>query len=124
MDVPPDKLRTAAIVQLVVGIVDLTVGAWIAVFMWTCISGICTLGMCPIGGLLGIFIYPIGLFELIAGIVGLSNPRSGAQLMKIAGGLGLLGILFGSLSSSIGGLIVLLQLSSPEVKAYLEQKPI
>lgn len=117
---PPDKLKTAAIVQLVVGLIDLTIGWWLAAVAWTCISGVCTLGMCPIGGFLGFLVIPIGMLEIASGIVGLTNPKGGGVLMKIAAFVGMGGILLGSVSSCVGGVIALLQLQDPEVKAFLE----
>jgi hypothetical protein len=120
MENPPDQLKTAAIVQLVGGLIDLVVGAWIASFIWTCISGVCTLGMCPIGGLLGLLVVPLAILEIISGIVGLTNPKSAGMIMKITSFLSMGGILLGSISSLVAGVIVFMQLSNPEVKAYLE----
>lgn len=139
MDNPPDKLKNAAIAQLIVGLIDFFVTGWVLFFVLgtvgtiagTVLGGVCTLlsmGLCPCGyfmpflgfaGFLGWLAIPLGILEIIAGIVGLTNPRSGGSLMKIVAFLGCGSLLFGSLPSVIGGGLVLMFLGDDEVKAYL-----
>ena len=129
----PEKVRTLAIVQLVTGIIDVFFGWALATCLWyigatacTAVTGICTAGMCPIGivAYLGTFaaflILPIGLLEIVAGILGLTNPKQIPILPKIASVAGLVGLLFGGLTSAVGGGVAMYLLLDPEVKGFLE----
>lgn len=140
MDAPPDKLKNAAIVQIISGLVNIFITSWVAstvlVGVFTMggtliglIVGICTMGFCPIGiitpclgfiGFAGFLAVPLGILELITGIVGLSNPKTGGSFMKITAVLEILGILIGALPGAIAGGVVLMFLSDDQVKAYLE----
>lgn len=124
----PEGLRVAAIVQIVVGVVDVSVG-WVLASTMLGMAGclltspcLC-LGIPPPGtmcGMLGYLVLPLGVFEVVAGAVALNDPRTGVPLLKIASVLGICSVLFGALPSLIGGFIVQLQLQSPEVKGWLE----
>ena len=139
MDAPPDKLKNAAIVQIISGLVNIFITSWLvsgmAVTLFTVggtmigiICGVLSMGLCPIGiitpclgllGFAGFLAVPLGILELIAGIVGLTNPKSGGMFMKIAAVFEILGILIGALPGAIAGGLVLMFLSDDQVKAYL-----
>ena len=141
MDAPPDKLKNAAIVQIISGLVNIFITSWvvssIAVTVLTVggtmcgvIVGVITLGLCPIGlitpclgflGFAGLLAVPLGIIELIAGILGLTNPKSGGTFMKVAAVLEVLGLLIGALPGAIAGGLVLMFLSDDQVKAYLAE---
>ena len=126
MDDVPAKLKTAAIVQLVVGLVDLTVGWVLVTTLWGCFGGACltlTMGLCPVGycsWALGFLIIPVGILEVAGGILGLTNPKSAGTIMKIASFVGMGALLAGSITSAVGGIVAFLQLGDPDVRAYLE----
>lgn len=130
---PPDNLKYAAIAQIAGGAVDMLFGWWIAMTMWTmfgsifgsilvaCTGGICFIGAClPALGFAGFLIIPASLMQIVAGVVGMVNPKGGAMFMKIAAGLGLLALPLGGLGTAIGSGVSLYFQTRPEVKAYLE----
>lgn len=128
MPVPPPGVRAAAITSLMIGLVDLALGwllasmAWGAVgclFTWPC----ALTGLPPPGlycGCLGYLIVPIGILEIVSGIVALSQPTSGARLLNVSSALGISGFFFGGLSSGIGGVVVQMLLRDEEVANWLE----
>lgn len=133
MDNPPDKLKNAAIAQLIVGLIDFFITGWVLSFVLGAAGSVLgtiltfiTLGICPLTwflpciGFFGFLAIPLGVLEVISGIVGLTNPRSGGTLMKIVAFLGCGSLLFGSLPSVVGGGVVLMLLGDADVKAYLE----
>jgi hypothetical protein len=131
MDTPsPQKLQVAAVTQIVVGAIDMLVGWWLASMVGLCAGSALTspcmcIGLPPIGamcGMLGFAVIPIGVFELIAGIVGLTNPKTGATVLKISSIFGIAGLLVGSVTSALAGVITLIMMRDPEVTAYLEGK--
>src|SRR4051812_41171223 len=132
MNQPPEQLRNAAIVQIVGGVIDLLIGWFLASCVWS-IGGtlvgtvltVCTLGMCPVGmlcsfgGFFGFLIIPLGILEIISGVVGLTSPQSAGTLMRITAALGVAGLLLGSVTSLVSGATVLMMMRSADVRGYL-----
>lgn len=133
MDAPPDKLKYAAIAQIISGLVNIFITSWVvctAVQFGGALCGtvlmVVTFGLCPVGylvgclGYLGFLAVPLGVIEIIAGILGMTNPKSGGTMMKITAILEIVGILIGALPGAVAGGLVLMFLSDDQVKAYLE----
>ena len=124
---PPQKLKNAAIIQLVGGIIDLLFGWGLASMVGGCLGTIITSPCMCIGipapgalcGMLGFLVIPIALLELGSGIYGMTNPKAAGGMMKIVSFIQMGGLLTGSLTSAIGGVVAYMQLADPEVTAYL-----
>lgn len=120
---PPPQIKQAAILQIVSGVITMTVMACTA---WLTIGGVlavCTFFLGGLGGICGLValvLMPIGLFEVISGIYGLTNPENAAPVMKICSYVEVVGLLFGGLSTALAGGVALTMLSQPEVTAYIE----
>jgi hypothetical protein len=132
MEAPPDKMKYAAIAQIISGLVNIFVTSWVVCTMVQLGGAVCgsvlmvvTLGLCPVGyfvgclGYLGFLAVPLGIVEIIAGILGLTNPKSGGTMMKITAILEIAGLLIGALPGAVAGGLVLMFLSDDQVKAYL-----
>lgn len=121
----PERLKTAAIMQLVSGLINVFVMTWIASFTLGLAGSICTLGFGgQFCGFLACFLAPIGLFEIVAGAMGMTNPRDGARVMRIASFVEMASLLAGGIPSAIIGFLVLQWMGEPEVAAYLESEPL
>lgn len=125
----PGKLTGTAVTQLVSGLVNLFVMWWLGgmVVGLGCgaASGVVTLGMCPFGGLCGFvpwLLIPLGVFELVGGIIGLANPKGGGKMLRIVAFAELAGVLVGGFGSLVAGGLSLFLLSDGEVKAFLEER--
>lgn len=123
----PEKLKTTAILQVVSGALNLMIMWWVVSMTAGLVGGVCTgiitLGACPIGvvcGLPGYLLIPIGIFELVAGIMGLTNAGSAGKVMRVAAWVELASLLVGGLLSAAAGVFGLLQFKEPEVVGYLE----
>jgi hypothetical protein len=126
---PPQAVKTAAIIQLISGVVTLFIAmplAWFAVasaatlftvvtFGFGALCGFCTWGTC--------LLIPVGFAEIVIGIIGLSNPAAAAPLQRPLAYVELVGLLFGGFTCAIAGGIVLSQLSNPEVEMWRAQLP-
>ncbi len=125
----PSQLKTASIVQLIAGLVNFFFVGWMASFFWGGMGGtittICTLGMCPIGGLcgfVGCLIAPIAIAEIASGAMGLSNPEEAGGLQKIVAFLEVASLLIGNPVAVIAGAVVLFMLNNDEVTEYMEAR--
>ena len=125
----PEKLKTAAIVQLVSGLVNVFMMAGFAFFALSTLGGIvttiCTLGLFPVGwccGFLGLLLMPVGLVEIVAGVLGLTNNPSAGKVIGMTVYLEMASLLCGGIGSAIAGFVVRGMLSDPEVVAFLESR--
>jgi hypothetical protein len=87
------------------------------------VLGICTFFIGGLGAICGIFAFllvPVGIFEIVSGIIGLTNPKAGVKIMQICSYVEMGSILLGGLSTAIAGGVAMAMLNNPEVKAYIE----
>jgi hypothetical protein len=122
MDVP-QPLKNAAIAQLVSGLVNWFIMGFLVYLVSGTVLAICTFwagGLGGICGLWGCLLVPIGIFETVCGVMGLTNPKGAGQLMKIASYVEMASILAGGLPAAVVGFLVQKWLAEPEVVAYLE----
>jgi hypothetical protein len=123
MTQPPAQIQQTAILQLISGLVTMTMMACISYLTIGTVAAICTFFLGGIGAVCGIVAFalvPIGIFEIVSGILGLTNPEKAGQVMKICSYVEIAAILFGGLSTAIAGGVSAALLNNPEVKAYLE----
>ncbi len=117
---PPAQIKQTAILQLISGILTMTIMMCVSWTTLSTVSAICTFGLLPICGLFSFILVPIGIFEIVSGILGLTNPRSAGPVMKICSYIEMGSILFGGVSTAIAGGVAMSMLSNAEVTAYLE----
>lgn len=132
----PVQYKTAAIAQIVSGVVNmLLMAAVISVTLsgvfgtigLTCgtilLSAACPAGcigwLMPACGLWGLVLLPIGFAEVMAGVYALTEPRKGAPFVRGVAVLELVSVLFGGLPSAVVGGCVLMLLGDPKVALYL-----
>ena len=124
MDEKPQKLQMIAIIQLVSGLLNMAVMSRLSMTIIRTLSGICTAVTMGIGVVTMICMFfplaliPIGIFELVCGIMGLANPQTSRTMQTIGAITEIVAILFGGLISLVAGIVVLVMLKDPEVKAY------
>ncbi len=124
-DDTPQSLKTAAIIQLVSGLVNLLM-PMVAGFGWSLFAGVCSTFTCGVGSVLGFcslgacLLWPLSIAEIVGGGLTLANPRQGAPIMKVVAMLEMVSILFSGFVSFIAGIVVWRMLSEPEVAGYLE----
>jgi hypothetical protein len=117
----PSNLKAAAILQLVSGLITTTVMCFLSYFTIGMIGGLCTFFIGGLGAICGIVAWaliPIGIFEIVSGIVGLANPKAGAPIMKVCSFVELGSILVGGLTTAIAGGVVMALLRNPEIEAW------
>ncbi|MFT4624728.1 MAG: hypothetical protein ACI8PZ_003388 [Myxococcota bacterium] len=127
---PPSQFKSVAVMNLIAGVLNLSVGLGIAFTIWGVIGavgGSClalvTLGLCPIGFLvmfIPILLVPVALIELVVGIVGLAAPDSIKGVMRFVPFLQLPCVLLGDLVSPIVAVVSIMMLKDPQVKAYIQ----
>jgi len=123
MDDVPANIKSTAILQLVSGIITVTFMACVSYMTIGTVMALCTFwafGLGGICGLAGLLLVPVGIFEIVSGIIGLTNPKGGAKIMQICSYVEIGAILLGGLSTAIAGGVAMTMMSNPEVKAYLE----
>jgi len=123
MDDVPANIKSTAILQLVSGIITVTFMACVSYLTIGTTLAVCTFfigGLGGICGLVGLLLVPVGIFEIVSGILGLTNPKAGAKVMQICSYVEMGSILLGGLSTAIAGGVALAMMNNPEVKAYLE----
>ncbi len=123
----PDAVRTLGLVNLVGGLANATLGGLLAStvlsFGGAVCTGMCTMGFCPFGGVLGVFgflVMPLGLVEAAIGLATLVSPESARPLLRLLPYTQLAAILLGDVISPILGMVGLALTRDPEVTAYLE----
>jgi len=118
----PEQLRTAAILQLTSGLVNWFIMSAVMYFGLGCTAAACTFWIGGAGGLCGLWgclLIPVGIFEFIVGIMGLTNPKPAGGLMKVVAYPEMASLIFGGLPAAIVGVIVYGWLNNPDVVAYL-----
>lgn len=123
MDEVPANIKSTAILQLVSGIITVTMMACLSYLTIGTVLAICTFfigGLGGICGLVGLLLIPVGIFEIVSGIIGLTNPKTGAKIMQICSYVEMGSILLGGLSTAIAGGVAMAMMNNPEVKAYIE----
>ena len=86
MQDPPSQFKSVAVMNLIAGLLNLSVGLIIAFTIWgvlgtvggTCLA-LVTFGLCPIGyvvWLIPFLMVPVAIIELAVGIIGLASPDS------------------------------------------------
>ena len=117
---PPAQIKQTAILQLISGILTMTIMMCVSWTTLSTVSAVCTLGLLPICGIVSFLLVPIGIFEIVCGILGLTNPKTAAPVMKICSYVEMASILFGGVSTAIAGGVAMSLLGNTEVTAYLE----
>lgn len=121
----PQSLKTAAIIQIVSGLINFFMPA-LAGFGWSMFASVCAWATCGLGSVLYLcgfatcLLWPLGVAEMIAGGLTLANPRQGAPIMKVVSMLEMGSLLCGGFISCIAGFVVYRMLGEPEVAGYLE----
>ncbi len=121
-----NRVKAAAIVQIIAGVLDLLLVSWVAAFVWLTFGGtismfvmaICTLGLCPlpIGGAcaaVGIPIALVGLLEIISGIAGVLQPKTARPFALVVAGFGVLSIFLANPVSVVAGVVTFALLATP-----------
>lgn len=123
MDETPANLKTAAIVQIVAGLINVFVMSFVS---WFGIGTVCSVltillgGLGGICGLLGCALIPFGMVEILVGVLALTNPKGFGNISRMLGFVEIAAILFGSISSAIAGGVVVMMTGNDEVKAFLQ----
>lgn len=130
MQDPPSQFKSVAVMNLIAGVLNLSVGLWVAFSIWTVIGtvgGTClllvTCGFCPIGyvvALVPALLVPVAFIEVIVGIIGLVSPEAIKGFMRFVPILQFPCILLGDVISPIVAGVSLTMLSDPQVKAYIQ----
>ena len=125
----PAQIRTAATLEIVAGGVNLLLTWWLASTALSCgwgmVTSVFTLGLCPIGvfaGFLSFVLIPLGLLEVLAGVLVLTDSRNARLFFGWLPWLQLASLLVGGLSSAVFGLAVWVMLREPEARAYMRQR--
>lgn len=125
----PDKLNTAAILQIVSGVLNVFFMAGVSYMVLGVggglITAMCTLGMCPFGvfcGFAAFLLVPIGIFEILSGVLILTNNPNALKIQRYVSIAQKVAILFGGIGSLIMSFVVDGMVNDPEVLAYLESQ--
>jgi hypothetical protein len=78
---------------------------------------------CAIFGVVGRLLWPIGLFEIIGGVLFFSDPRKYAELSRTVAMVEVASLLLGGVFSAGVGVAVLLTHGEEDVIEYLESEP-
>ena len=123
----PDKLNTAAIIQIVSGVVNVFFMAGVSYMVLGMgggiITAICTLGMCPIGvlcGFVAFLLVPVGIFEILSGVMIMTQNPNALQIQRYVSIVQKVSVLFGGVGSIIASFIVDGMVNDPESLAFLE----
>ncbi len=124
---PPQQLKNLAVANLIGGLVNASFGGVIAYLAWSVVGGtcttVCTLGLCPIGflmGFVGLLVTPLGMAEAALGLVTLASPEATRPVWRYVPYVQFGAILLGDFVSPILGALSVGLLRDPEVAAYLE----
>ena len=108
------SIRRAAAAQVCAGVINLLLTGWITSVVYGSVggivSGVCTCGTFPVGGLcglLGCLLPVIGLFELASGAAGLLDPQRWKALVGFTARLEIASVVLVGVPSLIAGLIAM-----------------
>jgi hypothetical protein len=123
----PQKFQTMAVLQIVAGVCNMFFGWWIGMVLWstfgTVCTGVMTLGLCPFGmfcGMLSLAIVPIGMVELLVGILMLASPQTVKGFVAWLPLLQIPMIFLGDLISPVLGIASFAIGRDPEVVGFIE----
>jgi hypothetical protein len=88
-----------------------------------CVTGILTCGLFPIGvlcGFAGFLVLPIGMIELLVGILAMAQPATVKGFIKYMPFIQIPSLLLGGVISPLAGGVALMLLRDPDVTAYIE----
>ncbi len=123
----PEPVRNAAIAHLVSGIVSIFVMMPVLYFGWQMVAlglGLVTFGIGAVLGCCGwsaCLLLPLGVVEIIAGILGLTNNPAAVTMGKIVAFVEIAAILVGGVTTCIAGVVALMMYNKPEVQAWRDQ---
>jgi hypothetical protein len=134
---PPAKLQQVAVLQLISGVVNVFVMAAVVSLVLgssfgvvgTFCGGLLSIVGCPVGclgvfgwmcGFWGLALLPVGILEMVAGMVGLINPEGSGTVLRVTAVAELASLLFGGIVSTVIGVVALGLLRDEEVVGYLE----
>jgi hypothetical protein len=123
----PQKYQILAVLQIVAGACNVFFGWAVASMILSFVAGTCTtiftLGLCPVGFFCGMFswlILPIGMCEIVMGILMLASPNSVKGIVGWVPLAQLPTFLLGDFMSPIIGLVGLMLTRDAEVAGYIE----
>lgn len=126
MEPRPGALTAVGIVQLISGGLNVAVMWWVAGTLGSTLGAMCTglltLGMFPIGVLCGVLcaiLIPVGILEIVSGIIILAAPQKCRTLATVTGIIELVSLIFGGLLSAIAGLVTVILMRDENVTRYL-----
>ena len=124
---PPDRYRLIGALMMVNGMINMTMGWFIAMYVWgicgSMCTGLITLGMCPFGvvcAFVPILILPLAMMELVTGILIIASPEQSRPMMSWLPWVQIGAIFLGDVLSPIVGLVCYMSMQDPEVIGYLE----
>jgi hypothetical protein len=125
----PDRLQTAGILQIASGALNIFFMAGVSYFLLAVgfgfITAIMTCGFLPVGvfcGFGGFLLIPVGILEIVTGVLLLTDNESATNLSGITSKVQKASILCGGLGSIIISFIVDGILREPEVAYFLENR--
>ncbi|MEZ4236821.1 MAG: hypothetical protein R3F59_11845 [Myxococcota bacterium] len=123
----PQKFQMMGILQLAAGVCNVFFGWAVGSMVWgtvgTACSAIATLGLCPIGflcGFVSFLIVPVGVIEIVMGLLMLISPQSVRGLVAWMPLLQIPMILLGDLISPVMGIVGFILGRDPEVIGFIE----
>ncbi len=120
----PAKLQTIGILQLISGILNLTLVWWLWFMLLSVGASVCaafTMGFGIVTYICAIvpwLLIPIGIFEVVTGVFVLAKPEASRTLLTIAAIAEIVSIVFGGVVSCVVGIVALVLVNDSEVKAY------
>ncbi len=129
MERTPPAIRTAATAMVVAGGIDLLLMWWMSSTALGCglglITSVLTAGLCPFGamaGFLGWLLIPLGLLEVLAGVLILTDARNARVFLGWMPWVQMLAIFAGGFSSALFGLVIFVICRDPEAQAFMRRQ--
>ena len=129
----PQKFQIIGILQIISGVLQIPIAIvlFYAAFMIIgCVCGLLTFwagGCGMLAGFAGFFcllLIPIGILEIVSGIMCLVGDPPPIMLVKITAIAEMVGLLVGGLIGAIVGVLVMMWLSDDEIKDYIAAGPV
>ncbi len=118
MNDAPDNIKSAAILQLVSGVLNVFFTS-VTIAIGSTVCAVPTMGLSGFCGFLTCFLVPLGFVEIVVGAMALQNPKNAGMLRNVAY-LEMFSFFFGGFIAAICGGMVLSMTNDADVKAYLE----